>query len=134
LNEKSDVYSFGVILLEIVTGQPPISNDGESIDIVKLVKQKLAKGKLEEVIDSRFKGEYDMNSVWKVVELAMMCTNEESINRPTMADVVMQLKNSVQIEEYCQKGKLQSSDKSDKNNSNVSTNLSISWSPPPTSR
>ncbi|KAJ4780560.1 Leucine-rich repeat protein kinase family protein [Rhynchospora pubera] len=134
LNEKSDVYSFGVILMEIVTGEPPILTARENIHIVKFIKQKLAAGSIDDVVDSRFEGEYDMNSVWKVVELAIICTRDESANRPTMADVVMHLKDCVQIEEYRQRGKLQPSEKSYMNMSSISTSHSMSVSFAPISR
>jgi serine/threonine protein kinase len=81
LNEKSDVYSFGVILLEMVTGEPPILSGTENIHIVELMKRKLDNGSIDDVIDPRLEGEYDMKSVHKVVELAT--------HRPTMADVVI---------------------------------------------
>jgi serine/threonine protein kinase len=133
LTEKSDVYSFGVILLEIVTGEPPILNTTENIHIVRLVKENLDKGNIEDVIDSRLKGEYDMNSVWKVVELAMMCTREKSTQRPTMADVVIHLKDCVQMEEHRQK-ELHPGDKLDVNISSISTSFSITPSFVPASR
>jgi serine/threonine protein kinase len=133
LTEKSDVYSFGVILLEIVTGEPPILNTTENIHIVRLVKENLDKGNIEDVIDSRLKGEYDMNSVWKVVELAMMCTREKSTQRPTMADVVIHLKDCVQMEERRQK-ELHPGDNLDVNISSISTSFSITPSFVPASR
>ncbi|KAJ1689479.1 hypothetical protein LUZ63_013634 [Rhynchospora breviuscula] len=134
LNEKSDVYSFGVILVEIVTGEPPILNARERIHIVKLVKQLLSKGSIEDVVDSRFEGEYDTNAVWKVVELAMICTRDESANRPTMADVVVHLKDCVQIVEHRKRGKLEPSKKSDMNSGSISTTRSASISFAPVSR
>jgi serine/threonine protein kinase len=133
LTEKSDVYSFGVILLEMVTGEPPILNTTENIHLVNLMKENLDKGNIEDVIDSRLKGEYDMNSVWKVVELAMICTSEKSTQRPTMADVVIHLKDCVQMEEHRQ-NKLHPNDKSDMNISSISTSFSITQSFVPASR
>ncbi|KAJ3678991.1 hypothetical protein LUZ61_021155 [Rhynchospora tenuis] len=134
LNEKSDVYSFGVILMEVVTGERPILTARESIHIVKLVKQKLAQGSIEDVVDSRFEGEYDTNSVWKFVELAVMCTRDEAADRPTMADVVVHLKDCLQIEEHRQKGKQEPSENSDTNTSSISTPQSVSVSFAPVSR
>lgn len=76
LTESSDVYSFEVVLLEVVTGELPIlSGHGH---IVHRVKQKIATGDLSSVADSRFRGAYDANSVWKVVETAMMCTADDT--------------------------------------------------------
>jgi serine/threonine protein kinase len=135
LTEKSDVYSFGVILLEIATGKPPILNSTENIHIVNLVKENLNKGSIEDVIDSRLKKEYDMNSMCKVVELAMLCTKEQSAQRPTMADVVIHLKGSVHMEEHRQK-ELQPIDKfdTDMNISSISTSSSITKSFVPATR
>lgn len=105
LSEKSDVYSFGVVLLEVVTGQPPILP--ESVHIVQWVRQRLAKGNIESVVDANMQGQYDLNSVWKVADLALKCTKQASSQRPTMADVVVQLKESLELEESC--GKVHSS-------------------------
>ncbi|KAJ1689478.1 hypothetical protein LUZ63_013633 [Rhynchospora breviuscula] len=131
LNEKSDVYSFGVILMEVVTGVRPILIAKENIHIVKLVKQKLAQGSMEDVVDSRFDGEYDTHSVWKFVELAVRCTRDEAADRPTMADVVVHLKDCLQIEERRQKGKPEPNEKSDTNTISISTpqNSTVSFAP-----
>ncbi|KAJ3695097.1 hypothetical protein LUZ60_000474 [Juncus effusus] len=99
LNEKSDVYSFGVVLLEIITGEPPIIIRGrENVHIIEHVKQKLQKGNIYEVADPRLFGEYDENSIWKIVDLAMHCTSRPASQRPTMADVVKQLQDSLETE------------------------------------
>ncbi|KAL6846965.1 hypothetical protein ACP4OV_022818 [Aristida adscensionis] len=100
LSEKSDVYSFGVVLLELITGQPaavPVS-DTETIHIAWWVSQKLAMGNIESIIDPRMGGEYDVNSVWKVAELALRCKGRSSQERPTMTDVAVELKESLELE------------------------------------
>ncbi|RZR87810.1 hypothetical protein BHM03_00015269 [Ensete ventricosum] len=43
-------------------------------------------------------GEYDANSVLKAAEIAKMCTLPTSIERPTMSEVVMQLKECLALE------------------------------------
>ncbi|CAM0882470.1 unnamed protein product [Alopecurus aequalis] len=101
LSEKSDVYSFGIVLLEVVTGQPPILP--ESVHIVQWARQRLAKGDIESVVDGNMQGRYDLNSVWKVADLALRCTEQTSSQRPSMADVVVQLKESLELEEGCEK-------------------------------
>lgn len=100
LNEKSDVYSFGVVLLEIITGEHPIlqGQGKENVHIVKRVSKSLSKGNINEIVDARLRGEYSANSMWKVVDLAMRCTTEASIERPTMAEVVVQLNESLAME------------------------------------
>ena len=96
---KSDVYSFGVVLLELVTGKPAILSDPEPISIVQWARQRLARGNMEGVVDARMQGCYDINGVWKVAEIALKCTAQGSAQRPTMADVVTQLQECVELEE-----------------------------------
>ncbi|KAJ3695095.1 hypothetical protein LUZ60_000472 [Juncus effusus] len=98
LNEKSDVYSFGVVLLEIVTGQPPVLARAENIHIVQYVREKLQKGNIDEIADLRFQKEFDSKSMWKVVDVALRCTSESSDQRPIMAEVVGELKESLERE------------------------------------
>ncbi|URE18342.1 receptor-like serine threonine-protein kinase [Musa troglodytarum] len=43
-------------------------------------------------------GEYDVNSVWKVADIAFRCTSQASHQRPTMTDVVAELKESLALE------------------------------------
>ncbi|KAJ3695088.1 hypothetical protein LUZ60_000465 [Juncus effusus] len=98
LSEKSDVFSFGVVLLEIVTGQTPIIPGPEGGHISKWVNQRLSRGDIESVIDPRMQGQYDINSVWKVTTLAAKCTEHSSVNRPTMNSIVVELKESLELE------------------------------------
>jgi serine/threonine protein kinase len=100
ISEKCDVYSFGVVLLELITGHSPVVpvNESVSIHIGEWVHQNLDHGKLEIIIDSRMGGIYDINSVWKVADLALRCKQEVSRERPTMTDVVAQIKESIELE------------------------------------
>lgn len=41
---------------------------------------------------------YEVNSVWKVTDLACKCTNRTSSERPTMTVVVAELKESLDLE------------------------------------
>uniref|UniRef100_A0A804I445 Protein kinase domain-containing protein n=1 Tax=Musa acuminata subsp. malaccensis TaxID=214687 RepID=A0A804I445_MUSAM len=104
LNEKSDVYSFGVVLLELVTGLPPVLRYPESGHIVQWVRQRLTKADISEVVDSRLEGQYDINSIVKVIDIAMSCINTDGSKRPTMSEVVMQLKESLQVEASQERG------------------------------
>lgn len=96
LNEKSDVYSFGIVLLELITGKPAIiinsSQRSERIHIVQWVDPILARGDIANVVDPRLKEEYDVNSAWKAIEIAMACTLDTSIQRPSMSFVASELK------------------------------------------
>ncbi|XVF86733.1 hypothetical protein PTKIN_Ptkin18bG0065900 [Pterospermum kingtungense] len=99
LNEKSDVYSFGVVLLEIVTSRPVISQSyNEIIHISQWVSSLLAKGEIKRIVDPRLGEDYEINSAWKIVELALGCASRNSTDRPTMSEVVMELKECLKKE------------------------------------
>ncbi|CAM0954469.1 unnamed protein product [Alopecurus aequalis] len=95
---KSDVYSFGVVLLELVTGKLAILREPEPINIVQWVQQRLAQGNIEAVVDTRMRGDYDVNGLWKVADIALKCTAQASVQRPNMTDVVAQLQECVVLE------------------------------------
>ncbi|GJV10134.1 copia protein [Tanacetum coccineum] len=75
LTEKSDVHSFGVLLLVII-GSSDINN----------------------IVDPRLLGDFDIKSAWKAVELAMACVSHTPSRRPTMNEVVMELNDCLVAE------------------------------------
>ncbi|PWA87298.1 leucine-rich repeat transmembrane protein kinase protein [Artemisia annua] len=106
LTEKSDVYSFGVVLLVLVTGQPAITRyANDNIHICQLVNLKLAEGDINNIVDPRLQGEFDINSSWKAVELAMACVARTPSRRPTMNEVVMELNDCLVTERARQETK-----------------------------
>ncbi|KAL0562307.1 hypothetical protein IC582_002759 [Cucumis melo] len=100
LTEKSDVYGFGVSLMEIISCRPVILNtpDRETNYIVKWVHAMVSQGDIKNIVDPRIKGAYDSNSVWKAVELALACVSVDSNQRPTMNQVVIELKDCLSME------------------------------------
>ncbi|KAF8084052.1 hypothetical protein N665_0736s0012 [Sinapis alba] len=92
LNEKSDVYSFGIVLIEIITNQSVIDLTREKANIAEWVKILISKGDIEKIVDSNLSREYDSNTVWKILELAMSCVSHSSSDRPDMSKVVNVLK------------------------------------------
>ncbi|GKB01676.1 ribonuclease H-like domain-containing protein [Tanacetum coccineum] len=96
LTMKSDVYSFGIVLLELITSRRAIS---ENINIINWVKSTIAEGHVEHIIDPKLQGNFNRDTAWKVVELAIACVSYSSIKRPTMNDVVMELKYCLQAEQ-----------------------------------
>ncbi|VVB00519.1 unnamed protein product [Arabis nemorensis] len=104
LSEKSDVYSFGVVLLEIVTNQPVIDKTRERTHINEWVGFMLTKGDIKNIVDPKLMGDYDTNSAWKIVELALACVNPSSNRRPTMAHVVIDLNECAALDNARRQG------------------------------
>ncbi|KAI4305442.1 hypothetical protein L6164_028807 [Bauhinia variegata] len=93
ITDKSDVYSFGVVLLELITNrQPVIVRNGEMIHIGQWVNSLVKNGDIKKIVYSGLHGEFDSNSAWKAVELAIACVSLNSKSRPTMSEVVDGLK------------------------------------------
>ncbi|PON34728.1 Mitogen-activated protein kinase kinase kinase [Parasponia andersonii] len=98
LNEKSDVYSFGVVLLEIITSRPAISRTHERTHVKEWVGFMLANGDIKNIVDPRLRGDFEINSVWKAVEISMACVSASSTKRPNMNQVVSELKECLAAE------------------------------------
>lgn len=98
LTERSDVYSFGIVLLEIITGQPALQKRAGPVHIVQWVSPLLEKGDIKSIVDPRVQGNFDTNSVWKAVETAMACVPLNSNQRPTMSEVMMELKDCLEMQ------------------------------------
>ncbi|KAF7051648.1 hypothetical protein CFC21_059870 [Triticum aestivum] len=92
LTVKTDVYSFGIVLLEIITGQPPVLMEPQTIHLPNWVRQNIAKGSIHDVVDKRLLDQYDVSSVESAIDIALNCVENASIDRPTMTEVVSRLK------------------------------------------
>ncbi|XP_039159591.1 putative leucine-rich repeat receptor-like serine/threonine-protein kinase At2g19230 isoform X2 [Eucalyptus grandis] len=97
-NRKSDVYSFGIILFELITGQSAImrSQDGNArMHILQWLIPIVESGDIEKIMDPMLQGEFDVNSAWRVTEIAMSCTRSTASQRPDINDVLAELKVSL---------------------------------------
>lgn len=97
IDEKSDVYSFGVVLLELITGQRPVGNFGEGVDIIQWVKKETnwSKEDVVKILDERLKN-VAIEEAMQVFFVAMLCVEEYSVERPTMREVVQMLSQAKQ--------------------------------------
>ncbi|KAM7471799.1 hypothetical protein LguiA_009982 [Lonicera macranthoides] len=129
LTEKSDVYGFGIVLLEIITGRPAIAKTQERTHIIQWVTSTLQNGDVSNIIDPRLKGDFDVNSAWKAVELAMTCASRISTKRPTMNAVVMELKECLATEMALRNNEEISYTESKDSNGSMSMNMESGMGP-----
>ncbi|KAG5625823.1 hypothetical protein H5410_011041 [Solanum commersonii] len=98
LTEKSDVYSFGVLLLELITARSPIVRGKY---IVKELRQAIDKSKdmynIDQFVDPAIPSNMTHISFRKFVDLAFTCLEDAGANRPTMAEVVKEIENIMEI-------------------------------------
>uniref|UniRef100_A0A7N0VFQ7 Cysteine-rich receptor-like protein kinase 2 n=1 Tax=Kalanchoe fedtschenkoi TaxID=63787 RepID=A0A7N0VFQ7_KALFE len=93
LTEKADVYSFGVLVLEIITGrQNNRSKTAEYTDsIVTQTWKHFQEETLEDLFDPNLRLQSHHNTsaeVARVVQIALLCTQELSSLRPAMSKVL----------------------------------------------
>ncbi|RRT47275.1 hypothetical protein B296_00039122 [Ensete ventricosum] len=82
LTEKSDIYSFGVILLELISGQEPISSESFGLNCRNIVAW----------------DDYDLQSVWKIAEIAIMCVKPHGAQRPSISEVLKEVQQAIAIQ------------------------------------
>ncbi|XP_060970362.1 nodulation receptor kinase-like [Cannabis sativa] len=100
LSDKSDVFSFGVVLLEIISGREPLNirRPRSEWSLVEWAKQHARESNVDEIVDPSIKGGYHAEAMWRVVEVALLCTEPYSTYRPCMADIVRELEDALIIE------------------------------------
>jgi len=87
-----------VVLLEIITGQQVIARNEERSHIIEWVSSLVALGDIMAIVDSRFEGDFDINSAWKAVEIAIACVSLSPNERPIMSVIVSELKETLATE------------------------------------
>ncbi|GFY93769.1 protein kinase superfamily protein [Actinidia rufa] len=101
LTKKSDVYSFGVVLLEILCARPAIDASLPSTE-ANLAEWAMAlrkRGRFEEAIDSRIVREINPSSLRKFWETIEKCLKDCGTDRPTMYDVLWDLKYVLELQQ-----------------------------------
>ncbi|CAA6664469.1 unnamed protein product [Spirodela intermedia] len=94
ITAKADVYSFGVVMLELVTGRSASGvHGGKWNQLVRCVEEKVEErqhegGTMEELVDKRLQGDYDMAQVELLLRVALLCVKISKDERPAMSAVV----------------------------------------------
>ncbi|KAB1226646.1 Wall-associated receptor kinase-like 2 [Morella rubra] len=91
--EKSDVYSFGVVLVELLTGEKPISfaRDEEDRNLVAYFIASAKEDRLHQILDPRVAREAAREDMDAIAKLIMKCLRLNGKKRPSMKEVSMEL-------------------------------------------
>lgn len=102
VNDKIDVYAFGVVLLELLSGRKPISNDNPKgqESLVMWAKPILNCGKFTELLDPSFGTNYDYEQVERMVLAAALCIRRAARARPQMSVVVKLLQGDAEATKW----------------------------------
>ncbi|KAF8007324.1 hypothetical protein BT93_K1353 [Corymbia citriodora subsp. variegata] len=97
--DKSDVYSFGVVLVELLTGQMPISllRAEEERSLADYFVISMEQNCLLDIVDARVMEEGKKEEIVAVADLARRCLSSIGRNRPTMKEVAMALEGIMKL-------------------------------------
>ncbi|ESQ38141.1 hypothetical protein EUTSA_v10028503mg [Eutrema salsugineum] len=85
---KSDVYSFGVMLLEMICGERNKNFEAEGLPA--FAWKRWVEGQPESIIDP-YLSEHPINEIIKLIQIGLLCVQENAAKRPTMNSVLVWL-------------------------------------------
>ncbi|CAL4931952.1 unnamed protein product [Urochloa decumbens] len=90
---KSDVFSFGVLVLEIITGKRNSGSHqcGDFINLIGYAWQLWDDGRWIDLVDASLAPKNHSAEMTKCIKIALLCVQENSTDRPTMAEVIAML-------------------------------------------
>ncbi|KAK9985519.1 hypothetical protein SO802_030470 [Lithocarpus litseifolius] len=91
--EKSDVYSFGVVLIELLTGEKPISStrSQEGRNLSTYFVHSLKENRLFDILDTQVSKVCNKDEVIAIANLAKRCVHLNGKKRPTMMEIMVEL-------------------------------------------
>ncbi|KAF8043551.1 hypothetical protein BT93_A1769 [Corymbia citriodora subsp. variegata] len=91
--DKSDMYGFGVVLVELLTGQKPISATRVEDDrgLAAYFVTSMDENRLLDIVEAGVVNQAQEEEIMGVANLAKRCLNSSGRNRPTMKEVAMEL-------------------------------------------
>ncbi|KAF6136952.1 hypothetical protein GIB67_030716 [Kingdonia uniflora] len=97
--EKDDVYHLGIVLVEVLTGKL-ITSQAELNEHKNQLEKSLidTASKLRELMDPSIRGTFAYESLRITVEIIVKCLSKDSIQRPSIEDVLWNLQYSVQVQ------------------------------------
>ncbi|MED6204346.1 Proline-rich receptor-like protein kinase perk5 [Stylosanthes scabra] len=104
LTEKSDVFSFGVMLLELITGRPPLDHTGDYeedslVDWARpLCTKAVETGEFTGLVDARLEDNYDKQEMKNMVACAGASVRHSARRRAKMSQIVRVLEGDVSLD------------------------------------
>ncbi|KAL9255817.1 BRASSINOSTEROID INSENSITIVE 1-associated receptor kinase 1-like protein, partial [Drosera capensis] len=86
-SEKTDVFGYGVELLELITGQRAFDLARLTHDDDAMLLDWVKGQRLETLVDAEMQGQYVEHEVEKLIQIALLCTQDSPKKRPKMAEV-----------------------------------------------
>ncbi|KFK30974.1 hypothetical protein AALP_AA6G052000 [Arabis alpina] len=86
ISAKSDVYGFGVMLLEMISGKRNNSFEGEGLPA--FAWKRWVERKPEIIIDQYLRAN-PIHEITKLIQIGLLCVQENPANRPTMSAVIV---------------------------------------------
>ncbi|KAL1342978.1 hypothetical protein AAHE18_09G195900 [Arachis hypogaea] len=131
LTSKSDVYSFGVVLIELISSMPAVdmNRDKDEINLSNLAMKKIQNSAIIDLVDRSLGFDSDnkvRRMIVSVAELAFQCLQRDKELRPSMDEVLDELKK---IESGKDHAELQ--EEADVDGNEVSHNKIVHSLPPP---
>ena len=94
---ESDIYSFGVVLLEIVSGRPPVDRQDPSFSLLKWVETLYCQhgvGRVLDAADVRLRGdEAHDRQMQRALLVGLWCTHRDPEQRPSIAEAMQALQS-----------------------------------------
>jgi len=96
---KSDVYNFEVALVELLTGQKPLTllSSEEAKSLASNFMMCVEENCVFDIIDKRVIKEGEKNLIMEVVNLASRCLESNERRRLTMKEVSLELENNIKL-------------------------------------